>query len=381
MGDFGYNFDRAADNLLRHCAGMSAGQSLLIVMECPTYGYYGYGLGDDLAGAAKEMGLSVCVRALPFSAEPGADPRDEIPDIDSFDRTVFLSRLGDQLRFSASMSKGHPIVCYALDKDMFASGFGQSDHRGLIRLRDLINSALAGANDIRITCPLGTDVRGSGALFPQSTADTAIVRFPLSVFAPVPTSGFRGTVAQAGFLVGTGSRYYAPYGIGLQETLHVDFEGQHIIRFRGTAKDVSAADAHYQSVGERYGIDPWFIHSWHAGIHPGCAYSRPAGENLERWSGAAFGNPRLLHFHTCGDYPPGEISLNVVDPTISLDGVPVWEDGTLYPERLPGGAALFSGYECLEMLFEKPVRDIGLGPEGRLSFGMEETPAAEGATV
>ena len=83
-------------------------------------------------------------------------------------------------------------------------------------------------------------------------------------------------------------------------------------------------------------------------------------ENWERWGGAAFGNPRILHFHTCGAYAPGEISWNVIDPMIEVDGLPLWEAGRLHPERLPGGQAILDRYPCAAALFAAPDRDIGL---------------------
>jgi len=364
----GSDLPLAARNLLETCAGLSPGQSLLIVTEEPGCGMYGAELAGDLAQAARDMALSVTLEALPFSPDEIEMPAGLLARMQAHDQTVFLHRLGDQLRFSAAMSKAKPIVCYALDSEMLASGFGQASHDAMVALKNLVNQALASAEEIRITCPLGTDVAGTGAAFPETGADTSVIRFPLSVFTPVPASGFRGRIAQAGFLVGTGSHYYAPYGIALKETLHVLFDGTRITGFEGDPDDVAAAEAHYRHVGETLGIDPWYVHSWHAGIHPGCAFPEPAGDNLERWSGGAFGNPRLLHFHTCGAYPPGEISLNIVDPTVTTDDTALWQDGILYPDRLAGGKALLERFDGLRQLFEKPAREIGLGAAGRLAF-------------
>ena len=68
-----------------------------------------------------------------------------------------------------------------------------------------------------------------------------------------------------------------------------------ITRFEGTDADVTVATRHYEFVGSTYGIDTYHVHSWHAGIHPGCQYGAFPGENMERWGGVTFGNPRLLH--------------------------------------------------------------------------------------
>jgi len=83
-------------------------------------------------------------------------------------------------------------------------------------------------------------------------------------------------------------------------------------------------------------------------------------DNYERWGGAAFGNPRILHFHTCGAYAPGEISWNIVDPTVVVDDVPLWQDGVFNAHLLPGGPEILAKYPDVAALFAAPDRDIGL---------------------
>ena len=128
----------------------------------------------------------------------------------------------------------------------------------------------------------------------------------------------------------------------------------------GAANDVARAEAQYDRVSSMFGIDRNFVHSWHAGIHPGCGYYWDMRENYEKWGGTAFGNPRLLHFHTCGTYAPGEISWNVIDPSIEIDGVTYWDKGVLHADRIPGGADILAKYPCVGRLFADPDPEIGL---------------------
>lgn len=93
---------------------------------------------------------------------------------------------------------------------------------------------------------------------------------------------------------------------------------------------------------------------------PACQFDSKAEADILRWSGSAFGNPRLLHFHTCGEYAPGEISWNIVDPTICLDDVPVWENGQLYPDRIPACEDILTAHPNLAAIFASPSRNIGL---------------------
>lgn len=359
--------------MLQTCAEMQPGQGLLIVQEVDEQQIYDPGLLQDTVHHARAMGLKVDVETVPFVAEsPRASPA-LAQRMLAYDRTLFLARIGDQLRFSDSLAGVRPIVCYALDREMMASGFGQADHRALSALKQLVNRAIAQAGDIRITCPHGTDLSGAAMGFDPDGGDTSVARFPLSVFTPVPMQGFHGRIAQTGFLIGTGSNYYRPYALELHDTLTFQIEGCRITGLDGQTADIDRANAHYSEIGSRYGIDPWFIHSWHAGIHPGCAYRDPVGACPERWSGSAFGNPRLLHFHSCGDYPPGEISLNVLDPTVRIDDIALWDRGRLHPERIEGGPELLERFECLRRLCAEPEPEVGLAGGNRLTLWPEAT--------
>ncbi|RST86924.1 hypothetical protein EJC49_08390 [Aquibium carbonis] len=356
-----------ARNLLADCAGMRAGETLLVLHEDPTLGYYGPGLAEAVLEAAATMGIRATARAIPFDPDIDVPPADLRHAMLAADRTLFLARMGDQLRFNAELAAVRPIVCYALNRDMLGSVFGRAPYRAFVALKASVDAVLAGATSIRVTCPLGTDFSGPGVAFPGAKGDVTVARFPMSVFTPAPAAAYRGRVAQAGFLVGTGSKYYQPYGAALRDVLFIAFEGNHITGFEGDAADVDTARRHYAFVADRFGIDRDFVHSWHAGIHPGCAFPGQAGENLERWSGAAFGNPRLLHFHTCGAYAPGEICWNVVDPTVLVDGVAVWENGRLHPERVPGGSEILAAHPQVAAAFAAPAQAVGLAPHGRLS--------------
>ncbi|CUK18406.1 hypothetical protein RUE5091_04252 [Ruegeria denitrificans] len=364
----GPNHIAGAENLLFRCGGLTTDDHLLILRESAEHDYYDADITDIIVECAKQHDIRTSVRTIPFDPLKAHLSSDLITEMKSADRTLFLSRTGDQIRFNAEMADIRPIMSYALDADMLASGFGRANYDGFVALKGAVNTALSIASKIHVTCPLGTDFSGPGAAFAKNAAaDVSVTRFPMSVFAPVPVAGFSGVVMQDGFLVGTGSRFYEPYGCELNEPLAVQFDCSRLIGFSGHPMDVHCAQMHYEKVGKMFDLDPMTMHSWHAGIHPGCAYTSPAFENYERWSGSAFGNPRLLHFHTCGDYAPGEISLNVLDPTIRIDGVAVWKDGVFRPEKIPGGAEILAACPCIKSVFDAPAQEVGQGANGRLS--------------
>jgi hypothetical protein len=350
-----------ARNLLLHCAEAERGESLLIVFEPEALGIYGAGLVETLSDAALELGLTVATREVAFSKTVQDLPPDLSEVLVAADHAVFFARIGDQLRFRAMPKGARPVVSYALDTAMLGSGFGTADYRAFKALKHAIDRMLAGASEIRVTCPLGTDFSGAAKLRPDAEpADTSVLRFPMSVFTPLASRDFSGRVAIARFLVGTGSNYYEPYGLPLNDVIFAEIGDGFIKGFSGAADEVERTKAHYAHVGGLFGIDPYAIHSWHAGIHPGCAYTMPAEANYERWSCGAFGNPRILHFHTCGDYAPGEICWNIVDATILVDGVALWDDGVFRPDRIDSGIEIMRRYPDVAQMFRSPRREIGI---------------------
>lgn len=357
-----------ARNLLEGCAEIGPETSVLIISEPATEDFFDPGLPEALAGHARAIAGRVEQLEVPFNPVVTDPDAALLQRMAAFDRVIFLARLGDQLRFRPSLGGSFAVMCYTLDRDMLASRFGRLDHAAFAQLKSLVDRALASAGEIRVTCPAGTDFRGPGAAFPKGEADTSVRRFPLSVFTPVPAAGFEGRIAQAGFLCGTGSQFYTPQACEIRETLFVHVEGNRIRRFEGASRDVAAAEAHYGMVAGMFGLDRSFLHSWHAGIHPGLAYRVSANTCFDRWSNGAFGNPRLTHFHTCGRQAPGEISLNLLDATITLDGVRVWEEGRLYPERVRGGEELLARYPEVAAAFANPAQDVGFGEADRLAF-------------
>ena len=351
--------ERGACNLLKNCAKAMAGDRLLIAYEPPEYGYFDADAVGVVTRAAHSIGLDVDAVDVGFNpGNPHLSP-DLLTRFEAADVILFLARLGDQLRFSDMPQGKKIIVSFALNKELFGSGFANGHHDAFLLLKSEVNGALDRASEVRITCPLGTDVRGRPEMNLEPDGDTSILRFPMSVHTPTPAHSFSGRVAMT-FLTGTGSKYYDDYTIEFDEPVFAVMQDGRLQRFEGAPKDAVRAEAQYDRVSSLFGIDRNHVHSWHAGIHPGCVYPWDMRENYERWGGVAFGNPRLLHFHTCGAYAPGEISWNVFDPTIEVDGAKLWEHGVFQASRLPGGAGILAKYPCAEALFRHPEADVGL---------------------
>ncbi|MXY32906.1 MAG: hypothetical protein F4Y60_02215 [Boseongicola sp. SB0664_bin_43] len=349
-----------ARNLLVNCANARPGDRLLIAYEPSEHGYFDDDAHECVAREAERIGLAVDAVDVGFDADNPHLSEELRQRMQGFDIILFLARLGDQLRFSDMPQGKKVIVSFALNAHLLGSGFGNAHHAAFLELKNEANSVISRADEVRITCPAGSDVAGKSSIVLGPESDTTIMRFPMSVFTPVPSAGFSGRIALPGFLTGTGSRYYDDYTVEFDGPVHALLRDGRLEGFEGGSLDVERANAHYDRVSSLFGIDRNFVHSWHAGIHPGCGFPWDAGSSYERWGGVAFGNPRVLHFHTCGAYAPGEISWNVIDPSIEVDGVKYWERGTFSAELLPKGADILSRHPCAASLFEHPDRDIGM---------------------
>ena len=364
-----------ARNLLVHCARLRPGADLAVVHEDPALGWYDLEAPLAVAEEARRMGAApVLVRV----GAPGNQPdRRAEGAVAEHDGAVFFSRIGDQDRFGDDPAPGKTVVmCYARDAAMLASAYGRTDHRALLDLASAVDRILLRAGTIRISCPLGTDLSGTAAGAGAGTAagtgagaengpgepvgTAAVRRFPMGVHRPVEASGFSGRVVLAGWLASTGSKVYEPASLAVERPVVAEVASGRLAGLHGEAGLVDRIRAHYRMVAERFGLDPGVVHSWHAGIHPGCAYPARAEEDPDRWANNVFTNPRFVHFHTCGALPPGEICWTVLDPTIEVDGAALWRRGRLRPEAFAPLRDCLSRWPVLAPLFAEPSDAIGI---------------------
>ena len=342
----------AARNLLCDCGGLQSGDPLVICYEDPRHGWYDAAVASAVALEAQLMGMTVqFCEVLPPDMEQPAEVAAKLSEASNI---IYFARLGDQGRFSGD---GGPrqIMVYARNASDLASDFGCAPHRAMKILKTAVDDVLFTARTIRITCPNGTLIEGYAPRIASnasgSIADVTTRRFPLGVPAPVPAIHFSGRVVLTDSLTPTGNRAYVPAVLPLSGNVTAIVAKGRITGFEGDARDVAAIRGHYMSVAERFGVDPFVVHSWHAGLHPGCRFFGPQGQNRDYWSNTVFSNPRMLHFHTCGTEAPGEISWNLVDATVTVDDVPLWENGVLRARAFPRLSDCLAAEPALDDLF------------------------------
>ena len=207
-----------ARNLLVDCAGISKGQSLLIICEDPATGWYDADVSQAVAAEAHNLGV------VPEILQVGPPENDRNPGvtkaINDHDCTVFFARLGDQGRFAEPTPGKTSVMCYARDADMLASAYGRASFSAFRDMKNAINDVLLNAGRIDVTCPLGSSLSGT---VPESArahaVDVTLLRFPMGVPVPMVADEFSGQVALAHYLTTTGSKVYDPTFLTLEKTL------------------------------------------------------------------------------------------------------------------------------------------------------------------
>jgi hypothetical protein len=356
---FANSLKRGARNLILNCAELKKDETLVIISEDPKLGWYDADVTDALVKEVTQMGIK------PTLLEVGGPTNYKDPTIidavDSHDCTIFLSRIGDQDRFEVITPGKKTIMCYARNAEMLASSYGNANYKAFIEVKQAVNNILLMADTVRITCDQGTDISGSlQRNVEEAVDDVSVRRFPLGVPHPLEASQMSGYVALAKYLAPTGSKVYDPASIEIEETVLAQVQNGIISGFKGNVNTIKKIEQHYEMVSKKFNIQGNNVHSFHAGIHPGCAYKADARENPDLWANTVFTNPRVLHFHTCGNYSPGEICWMIIDPTVSIDNKNLWEKGCLCVNDFASMRICLENWPELKPMFQNPSQDIGV---------------------
>ena len=353
--------DAGARNLLLDCVGLQPGQDILFVGEDSTLGHYHAGPGEFAAEVAADLGANVYQMRTPAIFGPEEFPKPLAAAMQHVDHTVFFSRIGDQVRFIETPGRSSATMCYALDIELLGSSFCTVPNTLITMMADKLREKFSAGGEWHVTCPNGTDFRGNLEASPLSAPDPnafTVKLFPMGILPPIPAETLTG-VAASQWLQSTQNHAYEPVGMVLDEPVLVAIKDGRITGFSGPDDLADRVRTHYEYVAGLFDIEPDFVHSWHTGHHPKPFYNGRAADDLTRWGSVAFHSPRYTHLHTCGNYPPGEISLDIMDATISLDGEVLWQDGEFVFTKRPDVRALLEDFPGHEDAFEQ-VWDIGI---------------------
>ena len=108
-------------------------------------------------------------------------------------------------------------MSYARNIEMLASQFGTTNYKIHLDLKKSIDEVFIHNKNLKIRCPLGTDVTGSCYKIFSDNNDVAIKRFPMLVHSPISATLLSGVVIVEKFLTSSGSSFYSPSNIKLNE--------------------------------------------------------------------------------------------------------------------------------------------------------------------
>ena len=325
------NAKAGANNLLLNCLNVKAGDSVLLVLE-PTEELYCHQVGAVFTECLNDLGANTTVVSPELISDPSDFPDAVATPMHNTDHTLFLSRVGDYVRFVSLPGSGSRATSYTLNVEMLAAPYATIDNRLLHQLQLKLEAELMDARHWQITCPLGTDLSGEFC-WPSLTGgkddDLTVTLFPVATFKPVPCDTARGRVALSRWLMPGGAARLDNADMTINGVVHAIVGNGSLLSFEGTESEVDKLDGHYDYISQSLEINRNRIHSWHAGINPQTWFNHSADEYLDQWSAISFGSPKYLHFHTCGDEPPGEVAWSVFNPTIKIDGEEYWHHGEL----------------------------------------------------
>lgn len=316
-----------AGNLLINCLNVQANDNFLLVLE-PDRTLYDREVGAIIESGARALSARVTVVSEPLISHPNEFPASLASLMQHADHTLFLSRLGDYVRFLSLPGSGTQTTSYTYTAAQLASPFAALPHQLLASLRDKLEAELLRARQWRISCPLGTDISGTfcwASLNGGDDDEIQVALFPVSTFKPVPCNTASGRVALSRWLMPGGSPKLESPGLAFDGVVHCTVDSGEITGFSGAA--ANQLERHYDRVSETLGINRNCVHSWHLGINPQTAFSGSVEQAFDRWCATSFGSPRYLHFHTCGDQPPGEVAWSLFNCDVQIDDELFWRAG------------------------------------------------------
>ena len=348
-------------NLLSGCVGVKTRDRVLLIEETTANHFYCPQLGDELAARATALGARVSRIATDPTVRPMRFPQALIDSMAEADHAIFLNRIGDYSRFTPVPGHCSKTLCYALDAKMLNSPYCSVSHELMTELLRRLEQRLLVARRWRITCALGSDISGTfcwPSLSGEEDDEFTLSLFPVTTFKPVPCNTANGSVVLSRWLMPGGAAKVNPATVAFDGRVTVEVSDGILGEIHGPDESVRAVAGHYDRVASELNIRRDRVHSWHAGINPHTFYDRPVDDDLERWGAVSFASPRYLHFHTCGDTPPGEIAWSVFEPTVWIDDEVYWRGGDFVWLQREDNRSLVSEYPGAQCLLGRSA-DIG----------------------
>ncbi|MBF6569711.1 MAG: hypothetical protein IVW54_12645 [Candidatus Binataceae bacterium] len=330
-----------ARNLLADYMKIKPGVELLIVNETSIERH----TVEVLEHEARSLGARVLTMWCDRIPGPEVLPGSLVKAFEAAETTLFNHPVGGMLRLLPIGGTGLKCFSFANTDAILGSPFCRVPYATSAEILRTVQQRLNSARKWRVTCPAGTDL--TGELTPEELAPSSnsyggftLLTFPLGIHKPFSTFAASGRLAIR-WLTPAGIHEFDPAGIRLDSPVVADLDRGKLTGFSGDNAQISKLKGYLDMIGRKVDKDPYIVNSWHAGINPLAFSPCRDVDSLERWMFLAHANPRMVHFHAVGEVQPGEMSVPLLDPTISMDGEVIWDRGRLvFLEREDIKAAL-----------------------------------------
>lgn len=338
---------------------------MLLVLEPQNQQFYCPALTARVASKIIESG-GIVTKVYPDITAQQADFPDAIRTaMRATEHTIFFNRIGDYARFVGMTGAGSKTICYARNGGMMNSPFAGMRYTLMTTLLEKLEAELLHAARWKIECDLGTDIAGS--FYWRSHEhdqhgvddDFSMTLFPVTTFKPVLCHDATGVVALSRWLMPAAAVKVGPDALDFCGVVKAIVNNGYLEQFDGEPEAAQKISDYYDLVSAKLQVNRNRIHSWHAGINPLTSFGRNIEQDFEGWCSISFASPRYLHFHTCGDQPPGEIAWSVFNPSVSIDGERFWHNGQFVWLQRQDNVELIGQYPAAARLLEASS-DIGV---------------------
>lgn len=318
-------------NLLEDCGGIKRGTKLLLVNEpnsvavCRTtvekIADYAIGLGADVEN----------VWIAPVDG-PEDIPAFLIEKISASEVTIFNHGMGAMLRLRPGVGSRTTILNYITNEKLLSSDWGRVPYAAWEQINAQVGARLDSAKRWKISCPWGTHLEGTFPPVhqnnsPATSSGFSLLTFPVGTHRPMGAEQVNGKLAVK--WLASSANHDVGAGLCLDAHVLAVINDSRIVSFDGPKLQACQAMAYLEKIGEKNSKDPFLINSWHAGTNPLTCVPWKATEHLNEWQLLSHNSPRLLHFHVVGEQAPGEISIPILDPVVTIDDATFWDKGKM----------------------------------------------------
>ena len=216
-----------ARNLLLNCAGVSSGDSVLLILEPEGNHHYDPALAPFIAQHARGFGADVRFMTVAPGGGPEDIPASVMNAIGAASHTIFLNRIGDQLRFEPLPGRGSKTILYALDMEFLGSYFAVTPYPVWQNVQSRLVAQLDASRRYSIRCPRGTDLSmdvGAQGIGHNRAGGFTVNNFPIMIVPPIPAGGLSGKLVLSQTLTSTYVHSYDDCVVPLRTPLTLTVE-------------------------------------------------------------------------------------------------------------------------------------------------------------